>query len=113
MTFRRSLAVRCVLLVFGTLQLALPGAVAMHDALLQARAFAGPGSHVEAESDPRCVPSHAPDCALCRYLQSDCSTPSEHGSLERPASAAGTRIPDPDVAGAFLAPRGKRPRAPP
>lgn len=59
---------RILWLLFATLQFSLPGAVALADARLQAKARGNATTHVEAHTTSKCAPAHASDCALCRYL---------------------------------------------
>jgi hypothetical protein len=63
---RRSILVRCLALVWATLQLASPGISAIADGRLSSESQ--PVAHIEATSSASCPVVHAPDCGVCRYL---------------------------------------------
>ena len=65
----RSLVARLLLLVAALLQTMAPGAGAVGDGWLRARATAGVAPvHVEATGSADCPAAHLDDCALCRAL---------------------------------------------
>jgi hypothetical protein len=76
---RHRTGVRWLWAVVATLQLLLPGAVALADALLEARASRQAVAHIEGHTSAQCTPAHSPDCALCRYL--DGTGPQPHASV--------------------------------
>jgi hypothetical protein len=63
---RGSRRLRVFAIIWAVLQFALPASATIVDARV---AGASPDrTHVEATSGRDCVPSHSPDCAVCKHL---------------------------------------------
>jgi len=62
--------IRAFAVIWGVLQFALPFAVLLVDAGTP-RGAGSPVSHVETSTSPNCIPAHADECALCRFLSNN------------------------------------------
>jgi hypothetical protein len=68
-TMRRPPGVRILWLFCATLQLLLPGLVALGDGQLQAQSLHRAGiAHIESHSTAACGHGHPQDCPLCQFL---------------------------------------------
>jgi len=104
---------RAFALMWGVLQFALPLAVLLGDAsgALAGRARSAP--HVESSTSASCVPAHADECALCRFLSNN-SPPLSHGDVPvYGASAAASPTSAPGAPCVVSARRLPESRAPP
>lgn len=69
-------AVRLFAALVAVLQLALPAAVSVADARLDAQSYTtATRSHVEDQSSTSCPRIHPLECALCQFLSSGTGTP--------------------------------------
>src|SRR6266566_2435609 len=71
---RHSRSARALWLACALTQLALPGAAAWADALLDGDSVGPATSHYESHTTGSCPRLHPPDCALCHFLTAPRST---------------------------------------
>ena len=76
--------IRVVMLLWATLQLALPSALTLIDANLESATASAIGPHVESTSTPACQRAHGADCTFCQFLSSYIGT----ARAEMPAQIA-------------------------
>src|SRR6266566_8075867 len=110
---RHSRSARALWLACALTQLALPGAAAWADALLDGDSVGPATSHYESHTTGSCPRLHPPDCALCHFLTAPRST-AQRVSFALDLKSARIRPPAPSAV-AFRAPRlaHPQPRAPP
>lgn len=65
---KRTPAVRCLAILWATLQLASPGAIAIADGRASEQGASAAFSHIESSTTSSCPEIHGVDCALCRYV---------------------------------------------
>src|SRR5947208_1017736 len=110
---RDSKSARALWLACALMQLALPGAAAWADALLDATPVGPATTHFESNTTSSCPRLHPPDCALCQFLTAARST-AQRISFELGVASARIRPPVAPVlgrrAGCLAHPQ---PRAPP
>lgn len=109
---RRTTFVRCLALVWATLQLASPGLSAIADGLLARASASGPSIHVEATSGASCPVVHSPDCAVCRYLSVSASSDTAAPAFGWAETSQCGVVPDATTAArsaAFALPHGRGP----
>jgi hypothetical protein len=65
---RRRPFVRFLAVLWATLQLASPGAMAIADGVASGKGTTGAIAHIESGTTSTCPQIHGVDCAICRYL---------------------------------------------
>lgn len=105
--------IRAFALSWGVLQFALPLVILLGDAETALRAAREAYVHVESNDAKGCVPVHADECVLCRFLSDDNAPPPRHDRPAVVASAGPAPADAPPIASYAVSRRLPASRGPP